>query len=470
MYVAMRVKCERYSAGNLGFSLTGISLGINAVTSGFETLSTIATPTYSTSSYPYLGSYSSANLDGYIDTPVVVPMNIFSTAPSKEVMDSLYETYIEIKRGETASGQETIVSVSSDENTGAARTKIVTFASMVGGITRQLTVAQSAGAHPCITFSSTGENTIALTCNGTAAPTLYISRDKVNWTLWDYSSQAITSNSPLYMYGDNPSSFSSGESDYATFSISGSGSVSCSGNIMVLVDGDGTTKTIPRAYYFYRLFRGCSLLVSCPDLPATTLKDHCYSNMFYGSGVTAVPTLPASTCATYCYHNMFYNCTSLTNAGTLPATTLANYCYNAMFRGCTSLETAPNLGATTLKTNCYYNMFYGCTSLVNVQAKLPATTLQSSCYYGMFYQCSKLQTAPELPALTLTSYCYHQMFRYCSKLNYVKAMFTTTPGSSYTSNWLGSVASTGTFVKNSSATWTNRGSSAVPNNWTIQTA
>ena len=50
---------------------------------------------------------------------------------------------------------------------------------------------------------------------------------------------------------------------------------------------------------------------------------------------------------------MFSNCTSLTSAPSLPATTLADYCYEDMFYGCTSLTTAPSLPATTLATNCY---------------------------------------------------------------------------------------------------------------------
>jgi hypothetical protein len=60
---------------------------------------------------------------------------------------------------------------------------------------------------------------------------------------------------------------------------------------------------------------------------------------------------------------MFYGCTSLTQAPELPATTLDNSCYNELFRGCTSLTQAPELPATTLESNCYYSMFLGCTSL-----------------------------------------------------------------------------------------------------------
>ena len=49
-------------------------------------------------------------------------------------------------------------------------------------------------------------------------------------------------------------------------------------------------------------------------------------------------------------------------------------------------------------------------------------------------------------------------------------MFTTTPGSSYTSYWVDGVSATGTFVKNSAAQWNVTGNSGVPSGWTVQTA
>jgi len=52
--------------------------------------------------------------------------------------DNIYLTY------PSASGDQT-VEVSSDANTGSARTKVVTFTSGVGNITRQLTVSQEQG-------------------------------------------------------------------------------------------------------------------------------------------------------------------------------------------------------------------------------------------------------------------------------------------------------------------------------------
>lgn len=114
-------------------------------------------------------------------------------------------------------------------------------------------------------------------------------------------------------------------------------------------------------------------------------------------------------------------------------------------------------------------MFFGCTSLTTA-SKLPAKTLTSSCYDYMFYGCTSLTTAPELPATTLVSNCYYEMFYGCTNLNYIKAMFTTTPSTSYTSNWVKGVSSTGTFVKNSAATWNVTGVNGIPSGWDVQTA
>ena len=140
-----------------------------------------------------------------------------------------------------------------------------------------------------------------------------------------------------------------------------------------------------------------------------------------------------------------------------------------MFTGCTGLTTAPVLPATTLASQCYQSMFNGCTSLVNAP-ELPATTLATYCYSYMFQGCTSLTTVPELPATTLISSCYNFMFSGCTSLNYIKAMFTTTPSTTYTKNWVQNVAATGTFVKNSNASWTTTGVNGVPTGWTVQTA
>jgi hypothetical protein len=230
---------------------------------------------------------------------------------------------------------------------------------------------------------------------------------------------------------------------------SSTGSFNVMGNIMSLLYGDNfmnQTDLQGMEYAFDELFLDCYDLVDAHDL-----------------------ILPAKTLANYCYEYMFDGCVSLTTAPELPATTLANYCYRNMFNGCTSLTTVPELPATTLENGCYRNMFSGCTSLTTAP-ELPATTLALYGYYNMFFGCTSLTTAPELPATTLARNCYRSMFQNCSRLNYIKAMFTTTPSDTYTSNWVSGVSSTGTFVKNSAATWNVIGDNGIPSGWTVETA
>lgn len=110
-----------------------------------------------------------------------------------------------------------------------------------------------------------------------------------------------------------------------------------------------------------------------------------------------------------------------------------------------------------------------CTSLTTAP-QLPAISLTRGCYKNMLRGCESLMYAPELPATTLASQCYEYLFSGCTGINYIKAMFTTTPSVSYTRGWVNGVAATGTFVKNSAASWDVSGVNGVPSGWTIQTA
>ena len=63
---------------------------------------------------------------------------------------------------------------------------------------------------------------------------------------------------------------------------------------------------------------------------------------------------------------MFIDCISLITPPELPATELKENCYSVMFSGCSSLKTAPILAAKKFAFNCYDRMFYNCTSLTSV--------------------------------------------------------------------------------------------------------
>ena len=93
----------------------------------------------------------------------------------------------------------------------------------------------------------------------------------------------------------------------------------------------------------------------------------------------------------YVFSNLFDGNTALTDASelVLPATTLTDRCYYQMFMNCTALIAAPALPAPTLADRCYYQMFYGCSALTEAPV-LPAPTLVESCYYQMFNGCSSL--------------------------------------------------------------------------------
>lgn len=266
------------------------------------------------------------------------------------------------------------------------------------------------------------------------------------------SAPTITVNSgdKLQLRGNNAAYGGYSNSSYKYNSFSGSTALfEAEGNIMSLIYGDDfkNNLTISSTYAFTSLFSECTNLVSAENLvlPATTLTNNCYSNMFR-------------------------DCKSLTTAPALPATTLANYCYEHMFDGCTKLITAPSiLPATTLNWYCYQYMFQDCTSLTTAPA-LPATTLTDSCYESMFRGCTSLKTAPELPATKLAGFCYEYMFLGCTKLNYIKCLATNISARDCTYSWVYGVASTGTFVKASSMTSWTTGTSGIPSGWTVQDA
>ena len=244
---------------------------------------------------------------------------------------------------------------------------------------------------------------------------------------------------------------------------------------------------------YYDMFRGCTSLTSIPELPATTLAKHCYAYMFSGcASLTTAPELPVTTLTSYCYAYMFFECANLTTAPELPATTLANNCYFSMFNGCKNLTTAPELPATTLAEGCYYAMFAKCTNLttapelpattlasdcylemftncprLTTAPELPATTLASACYRGMFSGCTSLTTAPELPATTLANYCYYSMFSECTNLSEITMLATDISTSNCLTYWVSSVSSTGTFVKHPDMTSLPTGTSGIPNGWEV---
>jgi hypothetical protein len=69
--------------------------------------------------------------------------------------------------------------------------------------------------------------------------------------------------------------------------------------------------------------------------------------------------------------------------------------------------------------------------------------------------------------MTLADSCYSYMFYYCSSLSNITMLATDISASLCLYNWVTNVALTGTFTKSPSMTSLPRGTSGIPNGWTV---
>lgn len=108
------------------------------------------------------------------------------------------------------------------------------------------------------------------------------------------------------------------------------------GNVMSLLKGKDNldsedAETIEADNAFYGLFSGADKLVNSEErelvLPATTLKDGCYQDMFSGcKGIEKAPELPAPTLVKDCYSGMFADCSKLSEVKCLATDVSADGC------------------------------------------------------------------------------------------------------------------------------------------------
>lgn len=274
-------------------------------------------------------------------------------------------------------------------------------------------------------------NTITIKKYRDAAPTLTIEKslDKVNWeVMGSTSTQGITVTVPVNgkLYLRCKTNNWSDGTDRNTNVINVSDNCNVGGNIMSLLYGEDFTGLENRF----------------PDENEVRIFDY----LFYNSGGTKIISarnlqLPATTLVQYCYSNMFNRCRLITAPHILPATMLAYDCYTGMFMGCNSLVTPPVLPAfdpDSDSTRAYERMFYGCTSLTN---------------------------APELPTTLVANKSeYQEMFRNCPLISEIRCL-TSNPGNGY-SQWVDGVSTTGTFYKKAGVTWPT-GTNGIPEGWTV---
>lgn len=97
-FAASNVKIDRYVSGYCGIAFSSnFKACQSAVTDGWVVSAGILEDKdgagTTTSTNCFVGSASSADLDGYVNNPVLIPMNIFTTAPTEEEMIQLYKNY-----------------------------------------------------------------------------------------------------------------------------------------------------------------------------------------------------------------------------------------------------------------------------------------------------------------------------------------------------------------------------------------
>lgn len=95
--MACNVNVTSYTSGYCGTIVGTASKGatVGRVTNGWEAVTSRVTPTSSSTAGLFVGSATSANLNGRVNNPVIIPASIFSTVPDESAWQQLFETYNE---------------------------------------------------------------------------------------------------------------------------------------------------------------------------------------------------------------------------------------------------------------------------------------------------------------------------------------------------------------------------------------
>ena len=226
---------------------------------------------------------------GSVDIQGPVSQTVSFTAPfdwSTEITDiTKASSWLSVDPANGSAG-EVEMTVTAQPNTSESPRE-ASVSITCGESSLSFTVRQAGVAPPerkYLSFTSEGTTTISMSNAEGCAPVLYYSKDAQNWTQWDYSGLEFTSDSPLYICGDNPEGFCHLDDEYIYFSqfVSSGDNFGVSGSIMSLLDPYQEASVIPTQYCFALLFKNCTGLTTAPTLPATTLVDHCYYGMFRG--------------------------------------------------------------------------------------------------------------------------------------------------------------------------------------------
>lgn len=142
----------------------------------------------------------------------------------------------------------------------------------------------------------------------------------------------------------------------------------CSGDVMTLLDDDRSKSSVPDMA-FKGLFSNVKI-TTAPEISATEIGEYSCEDMFYQcANLTTGPAvlLPASL-AESCYARMFYGCQLLVSVPELNFDETAPRCCEAMFADCINIEEV-SLLPTDLTAECFKEMFMGCSKLNRIETR-----------------------------------------------------------------------------------------------------
>lgn len=192
IYSASSVRVDRYVQGNIGMqisieSLTNIVL--TRTTNGFERVSGVNAVNENKNITVFVGSYSSPDLDAYVDDAIIVDLSMFNSIPSKEKMDELYDTYIDILLGTTVKHTEKSYIISNEDNEQEAQYNeaecVAAFMAKVNEKAQELGMTNSLFTYP--SGKTSGESTARDLVKLFVASTAYDELMRV----WSYDTKTI---------------------------------------------------------------------------------------------------------------------------------------------------------------------------------------------------------------------------------------------------------------------------------------
>ncbi len=291
----------------------------------------------------------------------------------------------------------------------------------------------------CFTALEAGTFTLTIPAAVTTANLSYVeySLDGVNWVKTDNSSSEVVITTPtiaqggkVYWRGSGVRMTQSHTAANNASRFSSTGRFDLSGHLLSLLKGDNYESTTGiGSYTFCNLFYPCTGIVHAHDLVIPLLNEQ---GMFF---------------------RLFRGCTSLVSAPSLPQTEIPSWGFREMFYECTLLPTIANMVATTFGNTCCQAMYQGCTSLTSVTLPTPTSYSGTGQFQLMFYNCSNLSYVKFLATDISTENCTNNWLSGVSSTGtFIQASGVSwaSGASGIPTNWL-SVNDGATFPNNATA-------------------